>query len=108
MTLKYILLSGDHQQLRPSTSVYRLAREFALDVSLFERMLNNGMHCEVLKVQHRMRPEIARLIVPAVYPELLNHRTVIAFEEIQGVSKSLFFIDHDFPDEEVRHLSAVT
>jgi hypothetical protein len=61
------------------------------------------MHCEVLKVQHRMRPEIARLIVPAIYPELLNHRTVTVFEEIHGVSKNLFFIDHSFPDEQVRN-----
>jgi hypothetical protein len=84
--------------------VYRHAKEYGLDVSLFERMLNNGMHCEVLKVQHRMRPEIARLIVPAIYPELLNHVTVTMFEEIHGVSKNLFFIDHNFPDEQVRNL----
>ncbi|XP_023702624.1 NFX1-type zinc finger-containing protein 1 isoform X3 [Cryptotermes secundus] len=98
---QHLILIGDHQQLRPSTSVYRLAKEYNLDVSLFERMLNNEMHCEVLKVQHRMRPEIARLIVPAIYPELLNHRTVTVFEEIHGVSKSLFFIHHSFPDEQV-------
>ena len=103
-----IILAGDHQQLRPSTSVYKLAKEFRLDVSLFERMLNNGMHCEILNVQHRMRPEIAALITPSIYHVLHNHADVTVFDQIQGVKKNLFFIDHSSPEEEVRdsHLSS--
>ena len=93
--------TGDHQQLRPSPAVYRLARDFNFDISLFERMLKNRMHCEVLKVQHRMRPEVAELIVPSIYPELTNHSSVLQYETIRGMLKSVFFITHNHPEEEV-------
>jgi superfamily I DNA and/or RNA helicase len=95
------LYAGDHQQLRPSPAVYRLARDFNFDISLFERMLKNKMHCEVLKVQHRMRPEVAELIVPAIYPELLNHNSVLQYEKIHGMLNSVFFITHNHAEEEV-------
>ncbi|XP_063233035.1 NFX1-type zinc finger-containing protein 1-like [Bacillus rossius redtenbacheri] len=98
---QHLILIGDHKQLRPSAAVFKLAREYKLEVSLFERMLANGMHCETLKVQHRMRPEIAQLIVPAVYPELRNHESVGAYEHVQGTTKSLFFVAHNHPEEEV-------
>ncbi|KAJ9575016.1 hypothetical protein L9F63_007818, partial [Diploptera punctata] len=81
---EHLILIGDHKQLRPSPSVYRLAKEYNLDVSLFERMLNNGMHCEVLEVQHRMRPEIASLIVPAIYPHLINHMLCLKKHRCMG------------------------
>lgn len=34
-----LILIGDHEQLRPSTSVYDLAKNYNLDVSLFERLV---------------------------------------------------------------------
>lgn len=93
--------------MRPSPAVYRLARDFNFDISLFERMLKNKMHCEVLKVQHRMRPEIAELIVPAIYPELLNHSSVLQYERVHGMLKSVFFITHNRAEEEVRNILVV-
>jgi hypothetical protein len=81
--------------------VYKLARDFNLDISLFERMLKNRMHCEVLKVQHRMRPEGAELIVPSIYPELINDSSVLHYKTIRGMLKSVFFITHNHPEEEV-------
>jgi len=93
--------TGDHQQLRPSPAVYRLARDFNFDISLFERMVKNRIHCAVLKVQHRMRPEVAELIVPSIYPELVNHSSVLQYETIRGMLKSVFFITHNHPEEEV-------
>lgn len=103
---EHLILIGDHQQLRPSTAVYRLARDYNFDISLFERMLKNKLHCEVLKVQHRMRPEIARLIVPSIYAELENHATVLQFGKIRGVLNSLFFITHNHPEEKVDDTSS--
>ena len=43
-------LAGDHQQLRPSTTVYELAKNYKLDISLFERMVNNKLNCCKLNV----------------------------------------------------------
>jgi superfamily I DNA and/or RNA helicase len=96
---------GDHQQLKPTTAVYKLKHKFKLDTSLFERMVHNGMPCEVLNVQHRMRPEIAQLIVPSIYPDLQNHSSVLKFPAVRGIIKNLFFITHKFPDEEVCYTS---
>ncbi|XP_069679800.1 NFX1-type zinc finger-containing protein 1-like isoform X4 [Periplaneta americana] len=103
---QHLILIGDHKQLKPSTAVYKLSRKFNLDTSLFERMVSNGMHCETLKVQHRMRPEIARLIVPSIYPDLRNHNSVLSFPKIRGVVKNLFFVTHDIPEEECPNISS--
>lgn len=95
------LCIGDHKQLRPSPAVYTLAKHFHLDVSLFERMLNNGLNCHTLGVQHRMLPEIASLIVPAIYPRLENHMSVHGRTKIKGVTSNLFFITHTHYEDEV-------
>ena len=39
---QHLILIGDHQQLRPNPTVYKLAKDYSLDVSLFERMVKNG------------------------------------------------------------------
>ncbi|KAG8194822.1 hypothetical protein JTE90_017261 [Oedothorax gibbosus] len=92
---KHVILIGDHQQLKPSPAVYSLATKFSLDVSLFERMLKNGMECHRLGIQHRMRPEIAALLVPHIYKDLQNHESVANFENINGISKNVYFVTHD-------------
>lgn len=38
-----LILIGDHKQLRPTTSVYALAKKFKLELSLFERMVRLQM-----------------------------------------------------------------
>lgn len=92
---QHLILIGDHLQLKPSTSAFKLAKHFNLDISLFERMINNNMHCVQLNVQHRMRPEIASLICPNIYKELQNHESVLYFPKVVGVVNSLFFIKHN-------------
>lgn len=93
--------AGDHKQLRPSPAVYQLAQSYKLDVSLFERMINNGLGCQVLDTQHRMRPEISSLIVPTIYPDLKNAESVHNRPDIRGVTSNVFFVTHDHPEDEV-------
>ncbi len=45
-------------------------------------------------VQHRMRPEIARLIVPSIYPTLENHSSVLEYPGVRGMSSNVFFLAH--------------
>ncbi|XP_063601578.1 NFX1-type zinc finger-containing protein 1-like [Penaeus indicus] len=40
---QHLILIGDHQQLRPSATVYELATKYGLETSLFERMIKNGL-----------------------------------------------------------------
>ena len=51
---EHLILIGDHKQLRPNPAVYELAKKFNFDVSLFERLINNGFPYRMLKNQHRM------------------------------------------------------
>jgi superfamily I DNA and/or RNA helicase len=48
----------------------------------------------VLGVQHRMRPEIARLIVPSIYPTLENHSSVLEYPGVRGMASNVFFLTH--------------
>merc|ERR1711976_326307 len=70
-----VVLIGDHQQLRPSTAVYRLSKNFHLDVSLFERLIRNGCAHVTLEQQRRMHPMVSRLMKP-LYPQLRDHSSV--------------------------------
>ena len=93
---QHLILIGDHQQLRPNPTVYDLEINYNLDVSLFERMVTNGMQFERLSLQHRMRPEIAKMLDHIyVKPKLQNHDSVLKFEDIKGVERNLFFVDHE-------------
>ena len=90
---EHVILIGDHKQLKPKPTVYKLAKDYNLELSLFERMIRNGMDCHRLDIQHRMRPEIACLLED-IYPHLENHGSVNHYPDVNGISSNLFFIDH--------------
>ncbi|XP_072013323.1 NFX1-type zinc finger-containing protein 1-like [Amphiura filiformis] len=91
-----LILIGDHQQLRPNPTVFELAKDFNLEISLFERMVKNGLPCQRLTQQHRMRPEISSIMkLRHFYPTLQDHVSVRNFDDIKGVESNVFFIDHD-------------
>ncbi|XP_072165890.1 NFX1-type zinc finger-containing protein 1-like [Diadema setosum] len=89
-----LILIGDHQQLRPKPNVYMLAKKYHLDISLFERLINNGFPYTQLQLQHRMPPQIADVMRKHFYDVLDDNDSVKEFENIRGVTKNLFFIDH--------------
>ena len=91
---QHLILIGDHQQLRPNPSVYNLGTKYSLNVSLLERMIEAGVPYNRLSVQHRMRPEISK-IFRHIYNGLEDHTSVTQYENVRGVAKNVFFIDHD-------------
>jgi len=97
-----VILIGDHQQLRPKPNDYRLATEYNLEVSLFERLVKNKVSYATLEVQHRMRPEVAQLICPHIYPHLINHPDVCHYEKVRGIQHNVFFVDHIVPEDDSR------
>ncbi|XP_026822366.1 NFX1-type zinc finger-containing protein 1-like [Rhopalosiphum maidis] len=103
---QHLILIGDHKQLRPSNAVYKLAKNYNFNISLFERMVNNEVPCYMLGEQHRMRPEIASLICPSIYNELKNHFSVYNREHIRGVTKNIFFLNHNMNEIEVEEISS--
>ncbi|XP_031552537.1 NFX1-type zinc finger-containing protein 1-like [Actinia tenebrosa] len=94
---EHVILIGDHQQLRPSCTVYELAKKYNLNISMFERLVKLQIPCVRLSEQHRMRPEIASLM-KHIYEDLKNHSSVESYEDIQGFDNNVFFIDHRCPE----------
>ena len=97
---QHLILIGDHKQLRPKPNEHVLATKYNLSISLFERLVMKEMSQATLEIQHRMRPEIARLVCPHVYKKLLNHGSVQKYPDVQGISKNLFFVSHTQPESE--------
>ncbi|TNV87514.1 hypothetical protein FGO68_gene11469 [Halteria grandinella] len=96
---QHLILIGDHFQLKPNPSVYNLSFNFNLSLSLFERAVKNQIHHATLSHQRRMRPEISKMM-RLIYPELQDHQEVITGRpQINGISASVYFFDHKFPEE---------
>ena len=54
------------------------------------------MPFERLRLQHRMRPEISKMLDHIYFnPKLENHESVLNFENIKGVRRNMYFVDHD-------------
>ena len=94
----HLILLGDHKQLRPNPD-HELALKYKLDISLFERLVDNGFPCVTLKTQRRMRPEISNLVRGHIYKELNDHTRVESYPKVKGTSSNLFLIQHNMPEE---------
>ncbi|CAO3588692.1 unnamed protein product [Absidia cylindrospora] len=99
-SLQHLILIGDHQQLRPSTAVHRLSEHHHLNVSLFERLINNDFPYTRLSHQRRMRPDIRTLINP-IYsdPPLQDHADVMHYPPVAGMQRNVFFLAHEEPED---------
>lgn len=78
--------------------MYRLSIQYNLDVSLFERLVRNGLEQVTLLRQRRMRPQISALIAP-IYPRLEDHDRVKEYPDVLGVYCNVFFVDHRVEEE---------
>ncbi|XP_070552964.1 NFX1-type zinc finger-containing protein 1-like [Ptychodera flava] len=90
---QHLILIGDHQQLRPTPAVYDLAKSYNLNISLFERLIHNGMPYVKLSLQYRMRPQISQF-VRHFYKDLDDAETTKQHKDIKGVKHNQYFIDH--------------
>ena len=48
--IQQLVLIGDHQQLRPSLNAFELAEYYNLDLSMFERLINNNFDYAGLQI----------------------------------------------------------
>lgn len=105
-SVEHLILIGDHQQLRPQIQNYELSREssegrqYALDRSLFERLVEPDDEVGVqiplctLETQRRMHPSISRLIRETLYPKLKDSPSVMQYPDVAGMRRRLFWFDH--------------
>src|SRR5690606_33998348 len=101
-TVEHLILVGDHQQLRPHVGSKDLEKApFNLAISMFERLVMNGIGFDRLSVQWRMRPEIRRLMTP-FYKDLTDHHSVMGRPHVPGMGASdVYFYwhrEHDSKD----------
>lgn len=97
---KQLILIGDHLQLRPLTNSYELTKKYHYNISLFERLIRNGLDFLTLDVQMRMSTEICNLVRGTVYSQLKDAAYVGHYPEVKGTEKSLFCYNHKFPESE--------
>ncbi|KAL0952879.1 hypothetical protein HGRIS_007097 [Hohenbuehelia grisea] len=100
-----LILIGDHKQLRPKVNDYKLTVEkgdgYDLNVSLFERLVLKGYPHETLSQQHRMRPEIAKLIRQLTYPDLVDAPSVQNRPDTRGLQDNVIFVSHEHPEDDI-------
>ena len=104
---KHLIMIGDHQQLRPKPYNYELTAKYHFDVSLFERLINNGIPYKTLKYQRRMKSSFAdfvRLIYGKQdYYDYIDNNNE---EKLRGMEKDMFIVTHNNPEIEDINLSS--
>ncbi|KAK3639727.1 hypothetical protein LTR56_012304 [Elasticomyces elasticus] len=110
-SVEHAILIGDHQQLRPHIQNYSLSCEskdgaqYALDVSLFERLvqpqdvLAQALPFCTLSVQRRMHPAISKLIRFTLYPQLQDAPSLDR-PPVVGMRHRLFWMHHEHEESE--------
>ncbi|KAI9777061.1 MAG: hypothetical protein M1839_009112 [Geoglossum umbratile] len=96
-SVEHLILVGDHKQLRAHCSVQQLeVAPYNLGISMFERLVTNGVKYSELTRQRRMIPEIRKLLNP-IYENLQDHPTVLGRPAVPGMGGiNSFFFTHRF------------
>lgn len=95
---KHLIMIGDHKQLRPAVENYKLARNYHLDLSMMERLINNGLPYATLTMQNRMRPEFADLLLD-IYPKLQSNLARVELNKPANcIGRSMYFWTHQEPE----------
>ena len=91
---KHLILIGDHQQLRPHVESFTLEKKYNFAISLFERLIINGIKYVSLEKQRRMRPDFADFIRVIYGNKYCDHESVEKYDNVKGLQQNLFFFDH--------------
>ena len=109
-SLQQLILVGDHQQLQAHCNVTALVETpYNLAVSMFERLVNNGIEYTMLNKQRRMISEVRELLDP-FYPNLQDHSSVLDRvknrKPVPGMGgRDSYFFHHQWPESRDDFLS---
>ncbi|KAF0717965.1 Aste57867_1991 [Aphanomyces stellatus] len=102
---QHVIQIGDHKQLRPLVSEFKLSAQagngFDLDISMFERLASTPTTRDglvTLHTQRRMRPAISDLLRKTLYPSLRDGESVTKYPPLHGFAHPLWFCSHEFPE----------
>ncbi|GES78947.1 P-loop containing nucleoside triphosphate hydrolase protein [Rhizophagus clarus] len=102
---QHLILIGDHNQLRPHIATYdlscdsKIGKKYALDESLFERLVKGDKATRIdksqLLTQRRMRAcEISDLIRDTLYEKLEDGENTTQYPKVRGAHHNVYFINH--------------
>ncbi|KAK2149494.1 hypothetical protein LSH36_449g01010 [Paralvinella palmiformis] len=105
--VQHLILIGDHKQLRPQVETYRLVTEFNFDISMMERLIENGIGYSTLNKQSRMHPDISKFLLD-IYPDLEDNNSIVdRLGQISCAAERVFFWDHRDTEKEERSYSNI-
>ena len=102
---KRLIMVGDHKQLKPKPYSHELSLKYHFDVSLFERLINNGIYFVSLNYQRRMKPLFANF-VRLIYGEDNYLDKIEKRENIKGITSDMLIITHNELEEEVQGMKS--
>lgn len=106
-SLEQLILVGDHKQLQASCAIPALeVAPYHMNMSMFERLLKNGVSYVMLNQQRRMIPDVRKLLTiepSPFYKGLTDHHSVldraVNRPPIPGMGgNDLYFLHHQWPD----------
>ncbi|KND87314.1 NFX1-type zinc finger-containing protein 1 [Tolypocladium ophioglossoides CBS 100239] len=108
-SVKQLVLIGDHKQLRPKVSNYKLTVEkgegFNLNMSLFERLIHQGYDAyTVLREQHRSHPDISYFARHLAYDYLQDNPKTEQREKVRGVDGRVIFVHHEHHEKQLNNV----
>lgn len=111
-TLEHLILVGDHKQLRPHCQNHAFEdAPYFLNLSLFERLVQNDIDYDTLTRQRRMIPEIRRLLYSIYGDTLRDHESVKDISKrphVEGMGgNNSFFFCHEWPESRDGNMSSV-
>lgn len=93
---QHLILIGDHKQLRPKTNDHIIGTKRKLEISMFERLVENSLPLTTLSIQHRMRPEISQIVSNHFYQSLLlDHEVTKSHSSVKGMKHNVYFVNHN-------------
>jgi len=103
-SIEQLILVGDHKQLRPQCHFKALENPpFNLNISLFERLVLNGVEFSCLSRQRRMIPQARRLLRPIYGNAIEDHPDVLSRVNrplIPGMGTSpVWFLSHNWIEQ---------
>lgn len=108
-SVKQLIQIGDHKQLRPKVNNYSLTVEkgdgYDLNVSMFERLIQQGHPYTALQEQHRSHPDISHYSRLLAYEHLEDAPKTHSRESIRGLQARVIFAHHERPEDDVQNIA---
>lgn len=105
-SLQQLILVGDHEQRQAHCNISSFAEApYNLAISLFERLVENGVEFTMLNTQRRMTPQLSELL-GGVYAGLKNHSSVHGRDDVPGMGgRNSYFFTHTWEESRDQSLS---